>query len=102
MAVKESKTGKKSKVTKRKTNLTKLYKLMNKATKDAVDSEVVKRFKILIDIAPEDITKTCLDTILNSHETLDISTIPETFQPYVKHYVFMVKRAAHKAQAKEA
>ncbi|MBN1501086.1 MAG: hypothetical protein JW982_13075 [Spirochaetes bacterium] len=77
---------------KRKTNLLKLYSAMNKLILDAVDKEIVKRCKILIDTAEEDITKTLLDKILKNNDALDMSLVDEAFVPYVKHYIFMLKR----------
>ncbi len=77
---------------KRKTNLLKLYTDMNKMVIDAVDKEVVKRFKIIIDSAEQDITKATLSEITRLNNAMDISAFGEGLQPYVKHYVFMKKR----------
>ena len=82
----------KAKRTKRKTNLLKLSTTMNKLAHDAVDKEVVKRFKTYIDTATEDISKTNLDQILKNSEELELSSFNESLQPYVKHYLFMKKR----------
>lgn len=77
---------------KRKTNLTRLYTTMNKMSQDAVDKEIVKRFKILIDTADEDITKVSVDEILKTPESVDIQQYHESLQPYIRHYLFMNKR----------
>ncbi len=88
----KSKIKNKSKKPKKKTNLHKLYSEMNKHAFDAVDKEVVKRFKTLIDTSAEEITKTSLDQIFSKTTEVDISSFHESLQPYIKHYVFMVKR----------
>ena len=59
---------------------------------DAVDKEVVKRFKTVIDSATEDITKSLVDQVINNSDELQINVIPEMFHPYVKHFLFMKKR----------
>ncbi len=92
-AVKGAKPGKQKK-TKRKTNLYKLYSDMNKRVHDAVDKEVVKRFKTLIDTSAEEITKSALDSVLHNPLEAEASNYEEGIQPYIKHYIFMVKRGA--------
>jgi len=82
----------KTKRPKRKTNLLRLCSEMNKVTLDAVDKEVTKRFRTLIDAAEEDITKTSLQSVLKNWKEADLSQFHESLQPYVKHYIFMVKR----------
>jgi hypothetical protein len=79
---------------KRKTNLYKLYSDMTKRVHDAVDKEVVKRFKTLIDTSAEEITKSSLDAVLHYPLEIDIADYEEGIQPYIKHYIFMVKRGA--------
>ena len=80
----------------RKTNLMKLCTAMNKLSTDAVDKEVVKRFKTVIDSAEEDITKILLNQIINHSDELELNLVPELFHPYVKHYLFMKKRNTKK------
>jgi hypothetical protein len=82
----------KTKKSRRKTNLLRLCSEMNKAAKDAVDKEITKRFKTLIDTSEEDITKSSLDVILKHMKDVDISIFHESLQPYIKHYIFMIKR----------
>ena len=81
---------------KRKNNLLKLCSEMNKYYIDAVDKEIVKRFKTLIDTSEEDITKTSLINILKDPGNTELSQFNESFQPYIKHYLFMVKRESRK------
>ena len=69
---------------------------MSQLIVDAVDKEIVKRFKVIIDTMEEDITKTTLQAIMKQPESLDLSTFSEGVQPYIRHYIFMVKRAAEK------
>jgi len=76
----------------KKTNLTKLYNHMSKMSQDAVDSEIIKKFKMLIDAAEEDLPKVIIDPLLSDPKTSDTSAFPEGLQPYVKHFVFMKKR----------
>ena len=77
---------------KRKTNLLKLCTAMSKLAVDAVDKEVVKRFRTVIDSAEEDLSKNVINQIINHSEDLELSTISEVFHPYIKHYLFMKKR----------
>jgi hypothetical protein len=76
----------------KKTNLTKLYNHMHKMSLDAVDGEVIKRFKILIDACEEDLQKSIIDSLIADPKSSDTSVFPEGLQPYVKHYIFMIKR----------
>lgn len=77
---------------KRKTNLNRLYTAMNKMSADAVDKEILKRFKILIDTSDEDLPKIRVDEILKTPEVVDLPQFHESLQPYIKHYLFMIKR----------
>jgi hypothetical protein len=79
---------------KRKTNMNRLYSAMNKLAVDAVDKEILKRFKILIDTADEDLTKAKVDEILKTPESVNISDYHESLQPYIRHHLFMVRRAS--------
>jgi hypothetical protein len=80
------------KKSKKKTNLSRLCVEMNKLTRDAVDKEVTKRFRILIETTEEDITKVSLNQILKDPKDVDLSIFHESLQPYIKHYLFMAKR----------
>lgn len=77
---------------KRKTNLRKFYAEMNKLVIDAVDKEIVRRFKIIIDTGDDDISKSSLAVILNEPENTPIYDYDERLQPYIRHYLFMLKR----------
>lgn len=99
MPPKAKSTVKKVRKNVKKTNLTKLYNQMHKLSLDAVDSEVIKRFKILIDASEEDLPKAVIDTLLNDPKLSDTSIFPEGLQPYVKHYIFMIKREKNQKKA---
>ncbi|MFC1668941.1 hypothetical protein ACFL20_01000 [Spirochaetota bacterium] len=92
-----AKTTKKSKL-KRKKNLSNLHSKMNKLSLDAVDREIIRRFKIVIDTCEEDITKISLDTILKNQKHVNVYSFHESLQPYIKHYLFMVKRSISKSK----
>jgi len=77
---------------KRKKNLSRLYTAMNRITVDAVDKEISKRFKTIIDTSDEDLPKIRVDEILKNPEDIKISDYHESLQPYLKHYLFMLKR----------
>ncbi|MDA3900674.1 MAG: hypothetical protein PF637_09180 [Spirochaetes bacterium] len=77
---------------KRKVNLSRLHAAMNKLATDAVDKEIVKRFKILIDTSDEDLTKVRVDEILKNPQKVEINTFHESLQPYVKHLLFLEKK----------
>ncbi len=79
-------------IKKKKTNLSRLYVTMNKLVIDAVDNEIMKRFKLLIDASEEDLPKIEIDSLIKSPESSDSSLFPEGLQPYIKHYLFMTKR----------
>lgn len=83
----------KAKIKTKKINLLKLYSEMNKLSNDAVDKEVIKRFKIIIDTSEEDITKKSLHLILKEPKSVDISEFNDSLQPYIKHYLFLFKRS---------
>ena len=59
---------------------------------DAVDKEVVKRFRILIETSADEITKASLSQVLSRYHDVNISSYHESIQPYIKHYIYMVKR----------
>jgi predicted transcriptional regulator len=77
---------------KKNANLSRLCSEMTSLTVDAVDKEIINRFKTKIDTAEEDITKTSLTTILRDPKNVDLNNFHEGLQPYVKHYLFMAKR----------
>jgi hypothetical protein len=83
---------------KRKVNLLKLFSEMNQLAKDAVDKEIVKRFKTVIDTMEDDITKTTLVSIMKQNDSLDLSMFGEGVQPYIRHYIFMMKRGTAKGK----
>ena len=85
----------------KKTNLSRLCSQMGKMAVDAVDKEIIKRFKIIIDTADDDISKSNLETILNDSNSVVVSQYHESLQPYIKHYLFMLKRGNTKASAGE-
>ena len=76
----------------KKVNLLKLYAEMNKLSLDAVDKEVIKRFKIIIDTIEEDITKKSLLQVLRDQKSVVASEFGDALQPYIKHYLFLDKR----------
>ncbi len=76
----------------KKINLLKLYSEMNKLSNDAVDKEVIKRFKIIIETSEEDITKKSLHLILKEPKSVNIADFHDSLQPYIKHYLFLMKR----------
>ncbi len=82
----------KAKKKKKNQNLLKLYTEMNKLSTDAVDREVTKRFRTIIDTLEEDITKASLSAILKDPLNAETDQFPESLQPYIKHYVFLSKR----------
>lgn len=82
----------KSRKTRKKVNLLKLCTEMNKMAHDAVDREIIKRFKTIIDTGEEDISKARLSLILNEPKNVELSDFHESHQPYIKHYLFMLKR----------
>lgn len=102
MPVKAKSTTSKSKATKqrttksrkniKKTNLNRLYNQMHKLASDAVDNEIMKRFKVLIDACEEDLPKIHIDALISEPKSADTSVFPEGLLPYVKHFVYMVKR----------
>lgn len=95
------KKGTKARKNLKKTNLLRLYNYMTKLSSDAVDNEIIKRFKILIDASEEDLPKANIDTLLNDHKNADTHSFPEGLQPYVKHYIFMAKRENNMKAKKE-
>ncbi|HON76987.1 MAG TPA: hypothetical protein PK544_00730 [Spirochaetota bacterium] len=90
---KSQKTKAKKKTTRRKTNLLRLSSEMNKIAQDAVDKEIIRRFRTLIDTCEEDITKSSLTQVLKESKDVEVSNFHESLQPYVKHYLFMLKRS---------
>ena len=76
----------------KKTNLTKLYNQMHKLASDAVDNEIMKRFKVIIYAAEEYLPKIHIDALLGEPKSADISVLPERLLTYVKHFIYMVKR----------
>jgi len=83
----------------KKTNLSRLCIQMGKMSADAVDKEIIKRFKIIIDTAEDDITKGSLEAILSDPSSVEVTSFHESLQPYIKHYLFMLKRNASRASA---
>jgi len=90
---KTQKTRSKKAQARKKTNLLRLSSEMNKISIDAVDKEVIKRFRIIIDTCDEDITKASLTQVLKNAKEVDVNSFHESLQPYIKHYLFMMKRS---------
>ena len=88
----KAKAGSTTRKKKKNANLSKLCTEMSKITVDAVDKEVIKRFKTMIDTSEEDITKTSLNLIMKEPKNVDLNNFHEGLQPYIKHYLFMSKR----------
>lgn len=82
----------KSMIKKKKQNLLKIYSEMSKLCQDAVDKEVLKRFKIIIDTCEEDITKVNMRLVLKEPKNVNMSVFHESVQPYIKHFIFLMKR----------
>ena len=82
--------------TKKTPNLKKLLTKMDAMSYDAIDREVVKRFKILIETSAFDISKTMFEEMLKKPKNVDISSIDESIQPYIRHFLLMLKRASKK------
>jgi len=76
----------------RKVNLLKVHAAMGKLCLDAVDKEVHKRFKVIIDTMEYDITKKVMNQILKDPRSVSLSEFDENLQPYIKHYLFLMKR----------
>ncbi|OHD70599.1 MAG: hypothetical protein A2W19_03420 [Spirochaetes bacterium RBG_16_49_21] len=88
----KSKSGSKTNARTKKINLLKLYSEMNKLSNDAVDKEVIKRFKIIIETSEEDIMKKNLELILKDPKNVSVAEFNDNLQPYIKHYLFLIKR----------
>ncbi len=82
---------------KRKTNLLKIHSAMNKMVEDAVDKEVVRKFRTIIDSSEEDLTRAQADEILKSPLNLNVGDFPESTHPYLRHFIFMHKREAKRS-----
>ena len=77
---------------KKKTNLMKLYSVMNKMSENAVDNEVIKKFKIIIEASEFDITKVALDGILKKPNDVVIKSFHESLHAYINHFLYMDKK----------
>ena len=88
----KSKSDSRANVRIKKINLLKLYSEMYKLSHDAVDKEVIKRFKIIIETSEEDITKKSLKLILREPKSVTVTDFIDSLQPYIKHYLFLKKR----------
>lgn len=93
----KSRESQKAKMKRKKVNLTRLYTEMNKRSLEANDKEIIKRFKIIIDSSEEDLPKISVDSIIKDPASVDFSSYHESFQPYIKHYLYMIKRDRSKA-----
>lgn len=88
----KSKSDSRANIRIKKINLLKLYSEMYKLSHDAVDKEVIKRFKIIIETSEEDITKKSLKLILREPKSVNVTDFTDSLQPYIKHYLFLKKR----------
>lgn len=92
-STKKTATASTNKKKKKKANLNRLLSEMTKLSVDANDREICKRFKAIMDSSNDDITKVALDGILKNTTGIDISNYHESLHPYIKHYIYMVKRS---------
>ena len=96
MAIKPRAGTNKIQLKKKKQNLLRIYSEMSELCIDAVDREVLKRFKIIIDTCEQDITKVSMRLVLKEPKNVNISSFHENLQPYIKHFLFLWKREQKK------
>jgi hypothetical protein len=83
----------------KKKNLNVLLKEMEKLSEEPNDREICKKFKLLIESNVElDIPRQTMNEIIEDPEGIDDKDIPESIMPFIRHYIFMRKRAQKKAE----
>ncbi len=81
--------------------VTKLLSNMRKMIQEVNDQEICRRLDILMNTEKEDLPSQMVRRILDEPETFDPSEVPEPYTQYVKHYLYMIKRAQREQMREE-
>lgn len=65
---------------------------MEKEAVDAVDSEVCKRFRQMVETEELIVSAADIKSLMQNPEKMDPSSFPEGVVPFLRHYRFMKKR----------
>ncbi len=75
-----------------------LLAAMRRHVQEVNDQEICRRLEILMASEKGDLPSTLLRPLFDEPGTFDPKRVPEPYTQYVKHYLYMVKRAARESQ----
>lgn len=73
--------------------IARLLSSMKKMIEEVNDQEICRRLEILMNTEKDDLPPAMIKTLLQNPTGFDPSEVPEPYTQYVKHYLFMIKRA---------
>ncbi len=76
-----------------KPGIGKLLSMMRKMTLEVNDSEVCRKLEILMNSEKEDFSPQLIRRIEDLPSDFDPREVPEPYTQYVRHYLYMVRRA---------
>lgn len=79
-----------------------LLAAMRKLIAEVNDQEICRRLDILMNSEKEDLPPNLIKRLLESPESFDAREVQEPYTQYVKHYLYMVKRAAREKSRQSA
>jgi len=65
---------------------------MKKLSIEVNDHEICKKLEILISTSKEDVNLAPMKALFENPASFDPRTVPEPFNQYVRHFMYMVKR----------
>lgn len=81
--------------------VSKLLTSMKKMIEEVNDQEICRRLEILMNTEKDDLPGTMIKALLQSPADFDPSEVPEPYTQYVKHYLFMIKRAEREKERQQ-
>ncbi len=80
-----------------KPGIGKLLSLMRKMSVEVNDHEVCRKLEILMNSEKDDFTPALVKRVLELPADFDPREVPEPYTQYVRHYLYMVRRAQKEA-----
>lgn len=81
-----------------KPGIGKLLSLMRKMSREVNDQEVCRKLEVLMNSEKDDFTPTLARRVLDLPSDFDPREVPEPYTQYVRHYLYMVRRAEKDGQ----
>ena len=71
----------------------KLLSVMKRLTEEVNDQEICRRLEILMNSEKDDLPVSMVRELLEAPERFDPSGVQDPYSQYIRHYLYMIKRA---------